>query len=235
MSPEWERFYADGSSFSIGTYPYLEKLVGMFVKEAPRMLELGSGLGCEIPYFSMYMKFGYHGVDGSTSAVMRLQNIYGWLAGRLKLADFTKEIPFDGPFDFVVDRASIPHNELVDIRSCLKLVYEKLSPGGILICSDWFSDAHSEVGRGQEISQGTRGGYPDGQFRQAGKVHFSSEDELADLFKDFEFLYLEERITRRVGPGKALEQVIGFPWISAEYRKQDYRSSVWDIVVRKPV
>ncbi len=235
MSPEWESFYADDKSFSLGAYPYLEKLVTNFVGEAPRMLELGAGLGCEIPFYSVHMGFGYHGMDGSPSAIARLQNIYGGLARNLRIGDFTKEIPFDGTFDFVVDRASIPHNELDEIRACLKLVYEKLNPGGVLICSDWFSTNHSETSRGKEISPGTRRGYTDGQFRMAGKVHFSDQAELAELFRDFEVIHLEERLTRRVGPGVAVERPIYFPWISEEYRLRDYVSAVWDIVARKPV
>lgn len=234
VSPEWERFYAAGV-FSDGTFPHYEKLVRSFVGDAGMMLELGAGNGCEIPFFTKYLNFGYRGVDGSPSAVERLHQLHPELADRIKLADFTKEIPFEGEFDLIAERASIPHNDLDSIRSCLALVYRALKPGGIFISSDWFSTWHSEFARGEKVGPNTRAGYPDGQFKDIGTVHFSDEAELVYLFKDFEGIFLQERMTRRPAPNGLVDPVLNLRWISPEYRLVDYRSVVWDIVVRKPL
>ncbi len=233
-SAEWERFYAAGA-LPDGTYPHFEKLFMGFISHADRMLELGSGSGTEIPFFVDYMKFGYHGVDGSQSSIAHLHKSYPKLAENIKCADFTKEIPFEGKFDLVCDRASVSHNDLDSIRSCLALVWKALAPGGIFIGCDWFSTWHSEFTRGEKLGENTRTDYPDGQFQGIGKVHFSDEAELVDLFKDFEGIFLQERVTRRPAPNGLVDPVLKVRWISQDFRLVDYRSVVWDIIVRKPL
>ncbi len=234
VSYEWERFYAAGE-FPDGTYPHYEKLFSSFVSSADRMLELGAGTGTEIDFFTKYMKFGYHGIDGSRGSISHLHGSYPILAERIKCADFTKEIPFDGKFDLICDRASISHNDLESIRACLALVFDALNPGGIFIGCDWFSTWHSEFTRGEKLWGNTRTGYKDGQFQGIGKVHFSDEAELVELFKDFEGIFLQERVMRRPAPNGLVDPVLKVRWIAPDFRLVDYRSVVWDIVVRKPL
>jgi hypothetical protein len=80
----------------------------------------------------------------------------------------------------------------------------------------------------------TRTNYPDGQFREVGNVHFSSEKELVELFADFERVHLSERITRRPVRGGFLPAGDDMPWISPHYADKEYVSAVWDFVVRRP-
>ena len=234
MSPEWNDFYRSWRMpHPTSTYAQYEKLISMFVSSADRMLELGSGTASEIPFF-VNRGFGYHGIDGSVEAVAGAVRRYPNLVGRIICGDFTQSLHFGGEFDLICERAAITHNRLVDIRRCLNLVFDALKPGGIFISSDWFSDLHSEQERGDVVEPGTRCGYPDGQFAGVGEVHFSSTEELIELFGAFEGIHLQERIVHRPSPNALVPAVMYLPSISTEFSQTGYISAVWDIVVRKP-
>lgn len=234
FSLAWDLCHAQGKSAPDNArYANFEKILDIFVTEARRMLELGTGNGSSIPYFAM-RDFGYHGIEGSESAVQRVRQRYA-LGDCVKAADFTKEIPFAGEFDLVVDRAAVPHNDLASIKNCIGLVYKALKPGGLFVSSDWFSTKHSEYKRGHQSGDPwTKDGYEDGQFAGVGKVHFSSQDEVIDLFKDFEGVFLQERVARRPAPNALVQSPVNFRFISQSFRLNEYRSAFWDIVVRKP-
>lgn len=234
FDPAWEQFHATQPQMA-GRFPNFEKLLATFVTDAGKLLELGAGVGMNIPYFA-YREADYYGIEGSESAVKQIVGNYPNLKDRLSVGDFTEWLPVvDGGYDVVCERASIPHNDLASIRRCLDLVYDALKPGGIFISSDWFSTNHSEVVRGAEMEHGTRAEYPNGQFFGAGKIHFSDEYELAHLFRKFDGIHMEERVMRRPAPNRLVSEVVRFRWISREFDDMEYRSAVWDIVVRKPL
>lgn len=231
--PAWEKFHAEHHQI-FGRFPTFERLMDIFVAEIGSVLELGCGVGMNIPYFS-HREADYYGIDGSDSAVKSLLERYPALSGRVSVGDFTRELSLvPNGYDVICERASIPHNDIASIRRCLDLVYGALKPGGIFISSDWFSSWHSEFVRGSKLGQGTREDYPDGQFLGIGKVHFSDELELVDLFGKFEGIHLEERVVRRLAPNNLVKEVVQFRYMSRAFDSVDYRSCVWDIVVRKP-
>lgn len=233
--PLWEEWYAAGNDIT-GSYPAFYKLISTHVVQADRVLELGAGLGANIDFLRGKYRCEYNGMDGSASAVKRLHDKFPDLASRIRCDDFCSTIPFDAGFDAVVDRASIPHNSLAEIRSCLALVWNALKPGGILVCSDWFSTSHSEFERGEPCDDVcTRTGYAEGQFREVGKVHFSSQRELESLFDKFEGVHMEENILRRPAPSYLVQQPIDFRFISRAFSGSEYRRATWDIVVRRPL
>src|SRR5207248_3297920 len=120
VSPEWELWYADHDDIG-GRHPFFEKLVGLHVSEAERLLELGCGVGLNIPF--LRRTFGqYHGIEGSAKAVEYVHRSHPDLAEYVRCADFCREIPFEPGFDAVVDRASVAHNDLASIVSCVNLV-----------------------------------------------------------------------------------------------------------------
>ena len=117
---------------------------------------------------------------------------------RIVTGDFTVGIPFDVEFDLVVDRSSLTHNTTADIVRCLAIIHNKLKPGGAFIGIDWFSTSHPDYPRGIEVADKfTRSGYQEGRFSDVGRVHFSDEPHLLDLFQRFEFLALEHKIIQR--------------------------------------
>jgi SAM-dependent methyltransferase len=213
----------------------LDRLVRTSIVEADKILELGVGLGANIPFLSEIGE--YYGIDGSAKAVTYLHNEFPRMKERIALADFSRVQPFGGGFDAVVERASVPHNDIAAIKRTLALVWASLKPGGLFISSDWLSTHHSEASRGETIEQGADGrtatGFLDGQFAGLDKVHFSGVDELTHLFLAFDRLALQERIERRKGPGFA-PTVRFVRWRSAYFDDEDYDSAVWDIIVRKP-
>lgn len=233
VSPEWERWYAAGGDID-GWYPELMRLVTALVSEADKLLELGSGSGGSIHRFRE-LGFPYYGIDGSTTAVGRLHERYPDLKDQIVVGDFTKDQPFGDGFDVVVDRASVAHNDSAAIKDCIDIVWRTLKPGGLFISSDWFSTWHSEFTRGRRIDPRTRTDYPDGQFDGVGKVHFSDEAEFAELFSEFEGVHLVERVTRRPAPNALVRRPIDVRNIAPDFISVDYRSAVWDFVVRKPL
>lgn len=221
FSVEWENWYQTHDPIE-GWYPELVKLITIWVREADKVLELGPGSGGNIPLI-LAKGWNYYGIEGSETAVRTLREKYPQIAEQIILGDFTKENNFRGEFDLVFERASIAHNSLSAIRLALAGAWASLKPGGIFISSDWFSTNHSEADRFE---------YRDGQFAEVGCVHFSDEEELADLFKDFDRLFIQERIVRRPKPSFCpLKDPRN---ISAAFADQDYQSAVWDIVCRKP-
>lgn len=233
VSPEWDDWYANNHPIE-GWYPHLNKLFDIFVVEAAKVLELGVGSGGNVRP-ALKRGYGYHGIEGSEKAVATLHAAYPDLKGRLVHGDFTEALPFGGEFDLIFDRASLPHNDMASMQRCIGLVYDALKPGGIFIASDWFSSWHSEFARGERLGFGTRTRYTDGQFRNIGVVQFLDLNCLADLFSAFDGIHVEERIILRPGPNRLVKMPINFRHISIEFADRDYRSAVWDLVVRKPL
>ena len=119
----------------------------------------------------------------------------------LVFEDFTKELPFEKNFDFVIDRSSITHNSTKEIKNCLDLVRQKLRKNGKLICIDWFSTHHFEYKNGEKTDDPfTKKNYKTGQFKKVGNVHFSNKKHLLNLFENFKIEILDEKIIKRKIP-----------------------------------
>lgn len=233
-STEWDKFYQSDEIVS-GSFYHFMKMAQWSVTEAEKVLELGAGVGQNIPWLTEIGE--YYGIEGSAKAVAYLHAEFPRMASRIALGDFSRIQPFGTDFDLVVDRASVPHNDIAAITRTLALVWASLKPGGLFISSDWFSMNHSEALRGQTLEYWTDGrtatGYEDGQFAGLAKVHFSGEPELGQLFYAFDHCALQERITRRKAPG-FVQGVVKRRWIASAFDHLDYDSAVWDIIVRKP-
>lgn len=166
-----------------------------------KVLELGCAAGANIPFF-LSLGMDYHGIEGSESMVTDLLKRFPQLRGKVVAGDFTREIPFPGPFPLIVDRSSLTHNPTADIRRCLALAAERMPPGGKYIGIDWFSIEHSDFPLGVACDDAfTRRQFPSGLFQGVGKVHFSDREHLADLFRDFTLESLEHKRIERRFPG----------------------------------
>lgn len=236
ISPEWNSCYESGF---YAEYSYAHHLPLLMIQRCgkdlsgQRVLELGCGLGANVAWLNQ-LKAEYYGVDGSSSAIETFRSERPELADRVRLADFTQEIPFEGQFDIMFDRASVSHNDMDGIRSCVELILEALKPGGLYFGTDWFSTKHSEYGRGTDLGDGTRANYPDGQFHHVGKVRFSDEAEITHLFRDdFEPVFIQERVIRRPAPGAFLQEIESPRHQSRMFNQTEYRSALWDFAVRK--
>lgn len=182
FSAEWEAQYAAGKQNSL--WPWSD-LISLVMRHTPnlngkRVLELGCGVGANIPFFKS-MGAQYIGIEGSRSAANKAMQRFPTDA--ISVADFTKDLPYEN-CDLVVDRSSITHNDVESIEDCLRTVWNALRPGGMLICVDWFSKSHQDQA----------------QFDDVGRVTFVDEADLREFLSFFDILSLEEKTVRRVYP-----------------------------------
>lgn len=196
FSREWDERYSGNSHMSIWPWSDLVSYVMRYARpDGPgyRILELGCGMGANIPFFKS-LNVEYHAVEGSPTAVAMLHAKYPDLAETIHSGDFTREIPDVGGYDLVVDRASLTHNNSEDIRRTLATIRGLMKPKGKFIGIDWFSVKHSDYNLGEQAEDiYTRCKIVEGQFAGTGRVHFSDEQHLADLFANFTFHNLEHK------------------------------------------
>jgi SAM-dependent methyltransferase len=203
FSLDWEKQYRNNAHLSVWPWTDLVSLVMRYSgphNKNFQVLELGCGAGANIPFFHN-LKVMYSSLEGSINMVEKIKKKYSVYSRTIKVADFTREIPFRTKFDLVVDRASLTCNSDEDIRYCLKILTPKIKSGGKYIGIDWYSTLHSEYKKGYSDSDlFTRNGFTSGQFTGLGRVHFSNEKHIRELFSDFQFELLEHKIIHKIIP-----------------------------------
>ena len=200
FSDEWDSQYATIAHLSISD---LVSYVMRYARPTGpdfRVLELGPGAGANIPFFK-HLTADYHAIDGSPTIVAALRTIFPEFSRNILAADFTSAINFDTPFDLIVDRAAITHNDTAAISKTLQMCLNILKPEGKFIGIDWFSTEHSDYRLGEEAGDYyTRRNIEEGQFHGIGNVHFSDREHLIKLFSGFRFEKLEHKIHKREVP-----------------------------------
>jgi SAM-dependent methyltransferase len=206
FSPQWEEVYRQRRQDSVWPWSDLISYVMRYAKpdrNPYRVLELGFGAGANIAFF-LALGAEYSGTEGSDTAVQRVRERYGQMQNfQVACCDFTREIPYSGPFDLVIDRSSLTHNSTSAIRACLNVVGKLMRPGGKFIGIDWFSTSNAEFSHGAVLEdQYTRGHFSSGQFRDVGTVHFSDEPHLRGLLESagFQVTRLEHKISDTLVP-----------------------------------
>jgi hypothetical protein len=206
FSAEWEEVYKHGMQNSIWPWSDLVSYVMRYARPGVscRVLELGFGAGANVAFFSS-LGVEYFGIEGSESAVKEVGARCASQPGiTLACGDFTENIPFEGPFDLVVDRSSLTHNSTAAIQGCLQAIGSRMKRGAKFIGIDWFSTENSQFLVGCDTGDyHTRSGFKTGQFKDVGIVHFSDQRHLLDLFSgsNFEIERLEHKHSETVLPG----------------------------------
>jgi hypothetical protein len=209
FSQEWDKIYSQGMQNSIWPWSDLVSYVMRYARPAGRsckVLELGFGAGANVTFFAG-LGVEYYGTEGSESAVQQVGRRFANQPGiTLARCDFTQSIPFEGPFDLVVDRSSLTHNNTSAILACLQLVGSRMKRDAKLIGIDWFSTDNSQFLAGREAGDyHTRSDFPSGQFKDVGIVHFSDQRHLMDLLSStgFEIERLEHRHSEVMMPPRS--------------------------------
>ena len=184
FSREWDENYRAGRHYS--TWPWSDLISLTHQYAAPhdgytKVLELGCGAGANIPFF-LALGADYAAVDGSPAVIEMLKGRFPEMSEYLMVADFTLHLPFDGPFDLVVDRSSLISNTTEGMIRGLQLAAEKMRPGARFIAVDWFSTKHEGATLGEAVDANTRVHFPEhSDLAGIGKIHFCDRPHIKML------------------------------------------------------
>lgn len=221
FSKKWEKIYKKGQQLNNWPWSDVITLTSQFflnkrkTRNKYSVLELGCGVGPNIDFF-VKSNFDYYGIEGSISAVKRLKKKYPKLKKRITCGDFTIHQPFKKKFNLILDRGSMTHNDTVAIKSGLRLAKNSLKPGGLYFGIDWFSTNDSDFkSKEKKLDKFTINNLIYGRLKNVGKIHFSNQKHLKELFKKWKIIQLEEKTKLQLFP------------------KKNFKRSAWLIVVQK--
>lgn len=192
----------------INKYPYGE-LVSIFFnslkflntnsanRQNTKVLELGCGAGNNL-WFIAEQGFDTYGIDGSKSACIIAKKVCD--SKNLKVhieQSYFDKLPFENEsIDIIVDRESTYCGKFKDIKKWWREVDRVLKKGGIVI-SFKFSDDNPDlleikkgVLKAEMIEPNTYQNIENGTFFDTGIAHFSTYNELFDIFSfcDIKFI-----------------------------------------------
>jgi len=189
--------YKSGKHLSVWPWSDVISLVSRYkhtLRTNAKVLEIGCGAGANIEFFKQ-LNIEYFGLDGSNSIISSLKLSFPELQENLIACDFTKTLYFDGPFDLIIDRASLTHNDDSAIRRTIKNLRPLLTKNGKFISVDWFSNKHCGFTSGESgPDKFTRCNFTKGSLAGTGNAHFSDRDNLLEIFEDWKIIYLMHKI-----------------------------------------
>lgn len=200
FSVEWDDIYKKNRQMSVWPWSDLISYVKRYanLKEGDSVLELGCGVGANIPFFTGFSDIYYHAIEGSKKAVQLITVKFPEAV--IYHTDFTKDIPLSETgqlYNLIVDRAAVIHNRISDIRRTIDNIEKVIASDGVYIGIDWFNQSHSAfVDKSHSLF------YEDepatlyktelGPFVGLGNVHFTSKEELvSDLWKNWKISNLQ--------------------------------------------
>ena len=137
----WDKLYNQKKHISVWPWTSVISLVNLFFKKkrkSIKVLEVGCGVGANIPFFNN-RNFDYYGFDASKVAINYLKKKFPKLKNNLFVLDIEKKsIPVKN-FDLVVDRGCLIHvkkkNNLLD----LKKIFDVSKKNSLIIFTDLIS------------------------------------------------------------------------------------------------
>lgn len=195
----YNEIYQNNLQKSIWPWSDLVSKVMNIRKELPEnfnVLELGCGQGANISFFEQ-LGANYYSIEGSEYSVEVLKSSFPKYAKNICTGNFI-EPKFDGvKFDLIADRASLTCNRSSAIKKCLKNLVPMLAKKSFFVGIDWYSLKHDEYPKGMKDPSDPFfvTFSPETSFFQPPQMHFSDESHIKDLFSDYDFLHLEEKVT----------------------------------------
>lgn len=200
----WEKNYKKNR---FNRYPFSEIItytIRLFPSKDKRnkikVLDLGCGGGTHTKFF-VDEGFDYHAVDASETSIKLTKS-------KLKRKNLKKKVincsfeklPFkNNYFDFIIDRHSLTHNSLSNIKNITKEVRRVLKKRGIFF-SMIFGNKHSEKKLGKKYYNAKTKkieffyDFKNGPFKKSDKVNFFTKKTIKQIFKKFKILSLTEKI-----------------------------------------
>lgn len=217
MQTAWEILYRENQHHSVWPWTDLISEVKKLKIKNNTVLELGCGMGANIPFF-ISEGHNYFGVDASQTAILYNKKKFPLIEGNIKECDFTKEIPFKNKFDLIFDRASITHNDNESILKCLNTISQKINSKGYFIGIDWFSKNHSDYCDELEMEAGTKSSVNSAQFKGTGKVHFFDRQEIKEIFtkNNLTIIKMEEKIFYHFIDDKNISKRASFNFVAVK-------------------
>ncbi len=164
-----------------------------------RILDLGCGSGHHLRFLAEE-GFDYYGVDASSAVVSRTSTFLREMrfdGSRVFKSEFSV-LPFgEGMFDAVIDRGSLVCNRKSDILRILPEVRRVLKTGGLLYSTMLHTDSASRQ-MGEDIGHGDVARFT-GRLAGAGVLHYTSENEIVELYSGFRVRSLVRHDSRSLG------------------------------------
>jgi|CXWL01.1.fsa_nt_gi SAM-dependent methyltransferase len=206
FSTKWETAYQNKKHLT--RWPWTQLLTRVFThcslhKKGFRVLELGCGVGANIPFFKK-LAVDYNAIEGSKTAVQDIYAAFPELKGKVLCGDFSKTFPHRGKFDLIFDRAALTCSKRADIERCLKRSHEALNDGGIYIGIDWYSTSNAYARRGTALAEdrNTRIDFTEGPYKGVEPIRFFSANEISRFFRYFQILELSRETLQIVKPAR---------------------------------
>ena len=211
----WEKeIYSQGKH--INKYPYGE-LISIFfnslkyldtdikTEEDTKILELGCGAGNNLWFFAEN-GFDTYGVDGSQSACDIAKKLCDSRNQKVNIQQaYFDNLPFDdNSMDIIIDRESTYCGTKDDIKSWWREANRVLKKGGVII-SFKFSDKNPDLFKinnnelnAIKIETNTFKDIELGTFKDTGIIHFSTYDELFDIFDFCDIKYINQHSAKTI-------------------------------------
>ena len=205
----WEKIYKKKKQFSIWPWTEVVSLVNQFFtdkkKKGASVLELGFGVGANIPFF-LEEKFKYYGIEQSNFAVKFCKKKFKKIKKNLVEGDFTIISLKKKKFDLILDRGSCTHLKYKDFKNFINAIPEKLNSNGKFIFVDLFSNTTS-LNNKYKLNKV--------KLKKMGIRNFYNRKMIKNLFKKFNILYLSENIKNII------------------IKNQKVKIATWSVVIEK--
>lgn len=208
--PIWERIF---STRPWGRYPpeELVRFVARNYGAAPnrsliRILDLGCGPGA-CSWYLAREEYSTYGIDASPTAIRlaseRLEK--EGLHAEFHLGDMAT-LPWpDKYFDAAIDIESISANTVLVSRGILAEAWRVLKPGGRLFSISFKAGSWGD-GTGRQVEEHVFEDIPEGPCAGMGRIRFSPEQQIRELYSHFGELALEYTIRSMDQMGHAVAQ-----------------------------
>ena len=159
-----------------------------------KILEIGCGSGCNIPFFIKEKKsYIYYAIDQEKIWIRQLKKKYPQLIKNLFFGNFLT-YKFNQKFDVILDRCSMTHNSEENIIIGLKNLKKILKKNGLYIGLDWWSFKHSDSKNKNYFESKS---FEKGDFAGVSGVYFANKEKMLKFFKSWNVLYISENISKQ--------------------------------------